>query len=168
MTTLTGVVEALTATLQAALPGVFVHCEPPPDGQRSIVTPAVYVDLVGLDPIGNQGDGRVVACAALHVRVVIDSVIDRAYRHVRELSARVIVALHGSLRPVPGHGHVQVLTAGEADFAPELEGYLAWDIEAQIDVALGELEPVAPPAPSVVIVGASSDGAPAEPEQLVP
>lgn len=159
--TLTAAIDAVVARLRDAMPDVpTVSADPPPQTQRAVRVPAVYVQLTELEPLGNPGDGRVSADARFEALCLVDPNTPRSELACRELAARVILALHAVPRPLPGHGHLRLVRAGDADFRPELEGYRLWQVEFGMELLLGDLEP-APPAPTEIWLGVAPDvGAP--------
>jgi hypothetical protein len=155
--TLTEAIDAIAALLRAAMPDVpTVSADPPPQAQRAVRMPAVYLQLTELEPLGNPGDGRVSADARFEAYCIVDPNTPRAELACRELAARVILALHAAPRPLPGHGHLRQLRAGDADFRPELDGYRLWLVEFGIELQLGALEP-AGITPTEIWLGTSPD-----------
>lgn len=161
--TLTEALDTLTARLREALSDVpTVSADPPPQTQRAVRVPAVYVQLVEMEPLSIPADGRVAADARFEAYCIVDPNTPRAELACRELAARVILALHAVPRPLPGHGHLRLVRAGEADFRTgltgrsDLDGYRMWLVEFGMELLLGELEP-APPAPTEIWLGVSPD-----------
>lgn len=155
--TLTEALDTLTARLREALPDVpTVSADPPPQTQRAVRVPAVYVQLVEMEPLSIPGDGRVAADARFEAYCIVDPNTPRSELACRELAARVILALHAVPRPLPGHGHLRLVRAGEADFRTDLDGYRMWLVEFGMELLLGELSP-APPAPTEIWLVVSPD-----------
>lgn len=141
-TTLIGLVDALVAKLHDKLPDLpVVSADRPPKQQRSLRVPAVYVEIDSFDPMAEHGDSRLEVDARFQARCLFDPNHPRGELMLRALAARVAVALHEIRRPVPGHGHIRLLNAGDDAFRPEIDGYLCWVVEFNISIALGELEP---------------------------
>jgi len=173
--TLTEAIDALAAQLRAAMPDVpTVSADPPPQAQRAVRVPAVYLELTELDPLGNPGDGRVSADVRFEAYCIVDPVSDRAEIACRELAVRVILALNAVPRPLPGHGHLRLVRAGDASLRAglsnrvDLDGYTMWMVEFGIELALGDLEP-ASITPTEVWLGIAPDIGPpniAEYEQI--
>lgn len=142
MTTLTNVVDATVTKLRAALPDIpTIEGDPPPQAQRAIRVPAVYIEIEELDPIGNPGDTRISVNARFEARCIVDPNGARSHHAARELAARVMGALQTIRRPVPSHGHIRISRAGDDYFRPKMEGYLVWVVEWAVEIYLGELEP---------------------------
>jgi hypothetical protein len=163
--TLTEAIDAIAAQLRAAMPDVpTVSADPPPQAQRAVRVPAVYLQLTELEPIGNHGDGRVSVDARFEAHCIVDPTAPRAELACRELAARLTLALHAVPRPLPGHGHLRLVRAGPADFRPELDGYTLWMVEFGMELLLGELEP-ASLAPTEIWLGQAPDIGPPNVDQ---
>lgn len=156
MTTLTDLTDAITTKLTTALTGVVVAGDPPPQTQRAIKVPAVYIELDELEPLSNNGDGRVLADARYRAHCLVDPAQARPYPAVSELSSRVVLALFGIIRPIPGHGHIRLLRAGPDDFHPGLDGYVSWVVEFGIEINLGALE-AAGTQPATIYLSTNKD-----------
>lgn len=140
--TLIGFVDTLVARLHSAMPDIpTVSADRPPKQQRSLRVPAVYVEIDNYDLMVEAGDSRLLTDVRFQARCLFDPNHPRGELLLRALAARVAVALHEIRRPVPGHGHIRLMNAGEDAFRPEVEGYLCWVVEFNIEIALGELEP---------------------------
>jgi hypothetical protein len=140
--TLTAFADALVAALRAHLPDIpVISADPPPREQRSLTVPAIYVEIVDIESLAEAGDTRLLADLRWEAHCLVDPTAERSHLALRGLAARVAVALHEIRRPVPGHGHIRLVRAGEDDFRPGLEGYLSWGVEFGVEVALGALKP---------------------------
>jgi len=148
MTTLVECADALVEKLRAAMPDVpVITADAPPHTQRSLLVPAVYLEIDSIEPMQAAGDARLLADVRWQARCLADPNQPRAHLLVRALAARVAVALHDIRRPVPGHGHIRLINAADDGFRPEMDGYLVWVVEFSMELALGELEPPGmPPA----------------------
>lgn len=141
MTTLIDYVDTLVEKLRDALPDILtITADRPPRQQRSLRVPAIHIEIEGFDPMQEAGDSRLLADVHFQARCLVDPSQDRAELIARALAARLAVALHEIRRPVPGHGHIRLLSAGDDAFSPEVDGYLVWMLEFNIEIALGELE----------------------------
>lgn len=153
MTTLIDIVDATITRLRSALPDIpNISDDPPPQSQRALRVPAIFVEIAEIDPLTNPGDTRILVDARFEVRCVVDPNGPRAHLMVRELASRVVRALLEIRRPIPGHGHIRLVRAGEDAFRPEIDGYLVWVVEFGIEIALGDLEP-AGITPTEIYVG---------------
>lgn len=157
--TLTDAIDAIANVLRAALPDVpTISADPPAQTQRAVRVPAVYIEMTELDPLGNLGDGRVSADARFEAYCLVDPNAARAELACRELAARVIVALQSATRPLPGHGHLRLVRAGDASLRAgltnrgDLDSYTLWMVEFGVELQLGDLEP-AGITPSEICIG---------------
>jgi len=142
MTTLIDCADALVDKLRIQLPDIpVITADAPPQAQRSLRVPAVYLEIDSIEPLQEAGDSRLLADLRWQARVLVDPNQPRADLLVRALAARVAVALHEIRRPIPGHGHIRLATASDDAFRPEIDGYKVWVVEFNIELALGALEP---------------------------
>lgn len=118
-----------------------IEGDPPPQSQRAIRVPAVYIEISELEPVSNPGDGRISVDARFEARCIVDPNGSRSHLAVRELASRVVRALQEIRRPVAGHGHIRIERAGDEMFRPKMDGYEVWVVEYGVEVYLGELEP---------------------------
>jgi len=153
MTTLIACADALVAKLRAAMPDIpVITADAPPQTQRALRVPAVYLEIDSIEPLQEAGDSRLLADLRWQARCLVDPNQPRADLLVRALAARVAVALHEIRRPIAGHGHIRLVQATDDAFRPEVDGYVVWVVEFSIEIALGELEPPGIP-PSEIYVG---------------
>lgn len=151
MTTLIAAMDTLVARLQAVMPDIEnISADAPPLQRRSLKLPAIYLEIASIEDAGANGDSRVLATLRLQARCLYDPNIARSDLLARALAVRVLTALHEIRRPIPGHGHIRDLRAGEDEFRPDIDGYTVWLVEATLELALGELE-AEPPVPSTVL-----------------
>lgn len=142
MTTLIDIADAIVTKLRDALPDIpTIAADPPAQSQRAIRVPAIYLDIAELEPINNPGDGRISVDARFEARCLVDPNMPRSHLAVRELASRTIRALQEIRRPVPNHGHIRIARAGGDEFRPVMEGYEMWEVEFNVEIYLGELEP---------------------------
>jgi hypothetical protein len=155
MTTLAEFADALAAKLSAKLPDVpVVSVDAPPQTQRRLQLPAVYLLIADFEPLTEAGDSRLLVDARWEALCIFDPNAERPDLGLRALAARVAVALHEIRRPVAGQGHIRLARAGENYFRPEMDGYLSWVVEFAVEIALGELDPEGI-APSEIYIGNS-------------
>lgn len=155
MTSLADFADALADGLRAKLPDLpTISADPPPKKQHSLRVPAVYLEIDDIEPLREAGDSRILADVRWNAYCLFDPNQARADLLLRDLAARVAVALHEIRRPVPGHGHIRLARAGEDAFRPALDGYLCWVVEFGIEIALGELEPEGT-TPTEIYIGQS-------------
>jgi len=142
MTTLIECADALVEKLRAAMPDIpVITADAPPQTQRALRVPAVYLEIDSIEPLQEAGDTRLLADLRWQARCLVDPNLPRADLLVRALAARVAVALHEIRRPIPGHGHIRLVNATDDAFRPEVDSYIVWVVEFNMELALGELEP---------------------------
>ncbi|WP_281982970.1 hypothetical protein [Azonexus hydrophilus] len=142
MTTLIDIADAIVTKLRAALPDVpTISADPPPQSQRAVRVPAIYLDIAEFEPISNPGDGRISVDARFDARCLVDPNAARSHLAVRELAARTVRALQEIRRPIQGHGHIRIARAGDDNIRPMMDGYEVWTVEFGVEIYLGELEP---------------------------
>jgi len=142
MTTLIDCADTLVAKLRAALPDIpTISADAPAQTQRRLHVPAVYLEIDSIEPMQANGDARLLVEVRWQAHCLVDPNLPRADLLVRALAARVACALHDIRRPLPGHGHLRLLSASGDAFRPELDSYTAWLVEFSLELALGELEP---------------------------
>jgi len=142
MTTLIECADALVEKLRTAMPDVpVITADAPPQTQRALRVPAVYLEIDSIEPLQEAGDTRLLADLRWQARCLVDPNQPRADLLVRALAARVAVALHEIRRPIAGHGHIRLVNATDDAFRPEIDGYIVWVVEFSMELALGELEP---------------------------
>ena len=143
--------DALVSRLQADLPDIEnISADPPPQQRRALKLPAIYLEIASIEDAGANGDSRVLSTLRLQARCLYDPNIERSDLLVRALAVRVLTALHEIRRPIPGHGNLRDLRAGEDEFRPDIDGYTVWLVEATLELALGEME-AEQPVPSTVL-----------------
>ena len=131
-----------------------------PDLERSMVLPAIIVELSEFDPAEGEGTGRLLLDARFEARVVVDPTQPGAHVAVRSIAAALAHQVAEMIRIAPGLGHNRVIRAGDDAFRPELDGYLCWVVEWACEIPIGELEPDPFPTPTHVHLGqATSNGA---------
>lgn len=164
--TLTDAIDTIANVLRTALPNVpTISADPPPQTQRAVRVPAVYLELTEIEPLGNPGDGRVSADVRFEAYCLVDPTAPRAELACRDLAARVILALHAVPRPLPDHGHLRLVRAGDASLRTglnnrgDLDGYTMWMVEFGMELLLGELEPELP-TPTEIWLGIAPDISP--------
>lgn len=105
---------------------------------KSIETPFIALELAELEPGQDDGTGRVPLIARMQARVIVDPLVADADLQVRELSARVLQAVHGATWELPVTPGKQIGSAGEDPFRPELDTYLVWLVEWVHEFDLGD------------------------------
>ncbi|MDR2164585.1 MAG: hypothetical protein LBO79_02930 [Zoogloeaceae bacterium] len=145
---------AILSGLSAKLPqGICVQAYPDLRGREARVTlPAVLLELSELEPGEEPGTGEVPLIGRFHAFAVIDPNLPDACMQVRELAAKIAVALHDENWGLP-ITPARLVMAGEDGFRPELDGYLSWMVEWTQEFHLGALEWPYPVSPREVFLG---------------
>ena len=127
---------AIVSGLRAKLDGVPT-VEAYPVLQRRIGLPAVLVELAEMEPGNDPGNGATALIGRFQARAIVDPNAAQADLQVRELAARVAVALTHETwgLPITMASLVQI---GDDAFKPELDGYLVWVVEWTHEFHLGE------------------------------
>lgn len=127
---------AIVAGLQSKLTGMAT-VEAYPAIQRRINIPAVLVELSEIDAGSDPGTNETALIGHFQARAVIDPNPVDAYMQVRELAARIAVAITHETWGLE-IGISKLLQVGEDAFKPELDGYLCWMVEWTHEFHLGE------------------------------
>lgn len=127
---------ALVAGLQTKLTGIPT-VEAYPLIHRRIVLPAVLVELSEIDPGSDPGTGETALIGHFQARAIVDPNQTDANMQVRELAARIAVAITHENWGLE-IGVSRLLQVGEDAFKPELDGYLSWMVEWTHEFYLGE------------------------------
>lgn len=129
---------AIVAGMRAKLSGVPT-VDAYPVIQRRIHLPAVLVELAEMEPGTDPGTGQTALIGRFQARAIVDPNQPGADLVVRELAARIAVAIThetwGQEITV-----AQLVQIGEDAFKPELDGYLVWVVEWTHEFHLGETE----------------------------
>ncbi|KUZ33361.1 hypothetical protein WS52_18785 [Burkholderia territorii] len=155
--------DGVEAGLRAKLPDLErIHAYPKIG--KAIDTPFVAIELSELEPGHDDGTGRVPLVGRMQARVIVDPIVPGAELLVRELSARVLQAVHGATWELPVTPGRQVGSAGEDPFRPELDTYLVWLVEWEHEFDLGDVfEP--PTKGRAVLWGVDPDTGPAHKDE---
>lgn len=127
---------AIVAGLRAKLNGVPT-VDAYPVIQRRIHLPAVLVELAEMEPGDDPGSGETALIGRFQARAIIDPIQANADMQVRELAARIAVAI---THETWGQeiGIAKLVQIGEDAFKPELDGYMVWVVEWTHEFHLGE------------------------------
>ena len=133
---LTQLHTAIVAGLRAKLAGVPT-VDTYPVIRRSLRLPAVLVELAEMEPGDDPGTGETALVGRFQARAIIDPNQANADLLVRELAARIAVAITHETWGL-GIGVAQLVQIGEDAFKPELDGYMVWVVEWTHEFHLGE------------------------------
>jgi len=105
--------------------------------QRRICLPAVLLELAEFEPGQDPGTGETALIGRFQARAIVDPNKSAADLAVRELAARIAVAITHETWGLP-IGIAHFVQAGEDAMKPELDGYLVWMIEWTHEFHLGK------------------------------
>jgi hypothetical protein len=128
---------AVTAGMTAKLAGVPTVDYYPKIGRR-ITLPAVLIEISEFEPGTDPGTGEAALIGRFQARAIVDPNDPKAMIKVRDLAARIVVAIQGENWGLPV-GLAQFVQAGEDGMKPELDSYLVWLVEWTHEFHLGEL-----------------------------
>jgi hypothetical protein len=106
---------------------------------RRVTLPAVLVELAELEPGTDPGTGETAVIGRFQARAIVDPTQAQAHLQVRELAARIVVAIMHENWGLP-IAPAQLVQAGEDAFRPELDSYLVWVVEWAHEFHLGDIE----------------------------
>lgn len=127
---------AIVAGLKAKMPTIPTIAAYP-NIKRRVTLPAVLVELDEIEPGTDPGTGETALIGRMQARCIIDPSLPDADILVRELAARVAVALQAETWGLP-IGVASLVQIGEDGFKPELDGYIVWLVEWTHEFHLGE------------------------------
>lgn len=127
----TAIVSGLCSKL-AGIPTVEAY----PVIQRRIHLPAVLLELAEMEPGGDPGTGETALVGRFQARAIVDPNQPAADLQVRELAARIAVALTHETWGLE-ISVAQLVQIGDDAFKPELDGYLVWVVEWTHEFHLG-------------------------------
>ena len=128
--------DAIVAGLRAKLAGVPT-VDAYPAIQKRIRLPAVLIELAEMEPGSDPGTGETALVGRFQARAIVDPCQAKADLVVRELAARVAVALTHETWGLE-ISVADLVQIGEDGFKPELDGYSVWVIEWTHEFHLGE------------------------------
>ncbi|QDQ28301.1 hypothetical protein FNU76_19180 [Chitinimonas arctica] len=129
--------EAIVAGLRTKLGPAAKTVEAYPDIGRRIDIPAVFLELSEFEAGTDPGTSETALVVHIQARVVVDPNQRQAYLLVRELAARIAVAIQHENWGLP-IGLATLLQAGEDAMKPELDSYLVWLVEWTHEIHLGK------------------------------
>ena len=129
---------AIVAGLRAKLAGVPTVAAYPVIARR-ICLPAVLIELAEMEPGEDPGTGETALVGRFQARAIVDPSKPNADLQVRELAARIAVAITHETWGLE-ISVAQLVQIGEDSFKPELDGYIVWVVEWRHEFQLGESE----------------------------
>lgn len=137
--TLESLHEAIKQALLEAFP-TLGDVDDYPTEPGHIKVPAAFLDLVSIEPNGDDGEdgtGRLVASLRWEISLVLGLATQGNKRAARSLAANVALWVKGNrfgLRVAPA----QFLRAAPDEFSPQLSRHTPWVVEFEQEVLLGE------------------------------
>ncbi|MCW5319631.1 hypothetical protein D5039_00075 [Verminephrobacter aporrectodeae subsp. tuberculatae] len=119
--------NAIVAGLRAKIEGAPT-IDAYPVIERRIVLPAVLIELAQMEPGADPGTGETALIGSFQARAIVDPNARNADLAVRELAARIAVAITHETWGLDV-GVAQLVQIGEDAFKPELDSYLVWLVE---------------------------------------
>lgn len=128
---------AMIAKLREKLPSI-ANVDEYPVIKRKIQIPAVLVELSELTPGDDSGTGTTAFIGRFQARAIVDPNQTKAELVVRELAARVAVAVKHETWGIEVSAAEIVGDITEDSFKPDLDGYLVWLVEWTHQFELGD------------------------------
>ncbi|KVD09389.1 hypothetical protein WI80_13875 [Burkholderia ubonensis] len=139
--------DAIEQGLRIKLPAMKRIEAYPRLGQK-IETPLIAIELSEFEPGHDDGTDDVPLIARMQARVVFDPIDEGAELAVREVAARVAMAVHmqtWDLPITPG----KVVQVAEDPFRPQLDTYCVWLVEWTHEFGLGMALGEIPDGPTI-------------------
>ncbi|UJQ20822.1 hypothetical protein L2227_06685 [Wolbachia endosymbiont of Delia radicum] len=129
--------QKICTTLKEEIP-VIQTCEVYPMIRREIIAPAVFVELVSLEPGKDPGTEELALRARFEARIVVDGTVEDSQVVVRSLAAEVARVVNKNTWDVKNVSAGEFISAGGDDFKPELDAYLVWLVEWTHELHIGQ------------------------------
>lgn len=129
--------EAICNKLREEIPAIQT-CEMYRAVRREIIAPAVFVELVSLEPGKDPGTEELALRARFEARVVVDGTVEDSQVVVRELAAEIARVVNRNTWGVENISPGEFLSAEVDDFKPELDAYLVWLVEWTHELHIGQ------------------------------
>ena len=127
--------QKICTTLKEEIPAIQT-CEVYPTIRREIIAPAVFVELVSLEPGKDPGTEELALKARFEARVIVDGRNSSVV--VRELAAEIARVVNRNTWGVENISPGEFLSSEVDDFKPELDAYLVWLVEWTHELHIGE------------------------------
>jgi hypothetical protein len=129
--------QAICTTLKEEIPAIQT-CEVYPAERREIIAPAVFIELVSLEPGKDPGTDELALRARFEARIVVDGMVEDSSVVVRSLAAEVARVVNKNTWNVEKISPGEFISAGGDDFKPELDAYQVWMVEWVHELHLGQ------------------------------
>ena len=120
--------KTICSKLREEIPAIQT-CEVYPTERRKIIAPAVFVELVSLEPGKDPGTEELALRARFEARVVVDGTVEDASIVVRELAAEVARVVNKNTWETEKVSPGEFVSAEVDGFKPELDAYQVWVVE---------------------------------------
>ncbi|WP_353286643.1 hypothetical protein [Wolbachia endosymbiont (group A) of Anthophora plumipes] len=120
--------QKICTTLKEEIPAIQT-CEVYPAIRKELLAPAVFVELVSLEPGKDPGTEELALRARFEARVVVDGTVEDSQVVVRLLAAEVARVVNKNTWGVENISPGEFLSAEVDNFKPELDAYLVWLVE---------------------------------------
>lgn len=132
-----GLHQTICTTLKKEIPAIQT-CEMYPAERREIIAPAVFIELVSLEPGKDPGTDELALRARFEARIVVDAMVEDSSIVVRSLAAEVARVVNKNTWNVEKISPGEFISAGGDDFKPELDAYQVWVVEWDHMVHIGK------------------------------
>ncbi|MDG7052493.1 MAG: hypothetical protein LKM45_01230 [Wolbachia endosymbiont of Alcedoecus sp.] len=129
--------QAICTTLKKEIPAIQT-CEVYPAERREITAPAVFVELVSLEPGKDPGTDELALRARFEARIVVDAMVEDSSIVVRSLAAEVARVVNKNTWNVEKISPGEFISAEVDGFKPELDAYTVWVVEWVHQLHLGQ------------------------------
>ncbi|WP_410541754.1 hypothetical protein [Wolbachia endosymbiont (group A) of Agelastica alni] len=120
--------QKICTMLKEEIPAIQT-CEVYPTIRKELLAPALFVELVSLEPGKDPGTEELALKARFEARIVVDGTVEDSSVVVRSLAAEVARVVNKNTWNVENVSAGEFISAGGDDFKPELDAYLVWLVE---------------------------------------
>ncbi|MFP3027743.1 MAG: hypothetical protein ACEY3L_16405 [Wolbachia sp.] len=129
--------QKICTTLKEEIPAIQT-CEVYRAVRREIIAPAVFVELVSLEPGKDPGTEELALRGRFEARVIVDGTVEDSSVVVRSLAAEVARVVSKNTWNVKNIAPGEFLSAEVDNFRPELDAYLVWLVEWAHEMHVGK------------------------------
>ncbi|WP_395463435.1 hypothetical protein [Wolbachia endosymbiont of Cantharis cryptica] len=129
--------QAICNKLKEEIPAIKT-CEVYPTVRKEIIAPAVFVELVSLEPGKDPGTEELALRARFEARIVVNGTVEDSQVVVRSLAAEIARVVSKNTWNVENVSPGEFISAEVDDFKPELDAYLVWLLEWVHEVHTGK------------------------------
>jgi len=114
--------QAICTTLKEEIPAIQT-CEVYPAERREIIAPAVFIELVSLEPGKDPGTDELALRARFEARIVVDAMVEDSSIVVRSLAAEVARVVNKNTWKTEKISPGEFISAEVDEFEPGLNAY---------------------------------------------